>query len=121
MVLIQKPVWIERFIIYVIKGLMNEMFIFSRSVGKGLRAQVEDFIHLYCMYSLTTEVDVFGKKYTLDVIDTDNEINFFCLFCINFTAYEFITRLTCSWQKNDQKNMFFFILAFTSARFKFLI
>jgi len=36
----------ESFITVVIRGLRTDMFIFSRDVGKGSRAQVVDFILL---------------------------------------------------------------------------
>ena len=36
--------WSERFMTFVMRGLMAQMLDFMRAVGKGSRAQVEGFI-----------------------------------------------------------------------------
>ena len=41
-----RPVWSERFMILVMRGLNVQVYSFNRVVGKGSRAQVEDFILL---------------------------------------------------------------------------
>lgn len=40
------PDWSEWFIVFVMRGLMAERFDFIRIVGKGSRAQEDDFIFL---------------------------------------------------------------------------
>lgn len=54
------PDWREWFIIVVIRGLRTEVFTFTRTVGKGSRAQVVGFILLIIVSTSCCEIS--GKR-----------------------------------------------------------